>query len=264
MTLIILGISIGIISALFGVGGGFLTVPILLSLFPKAPFQTAVGISLTVIFLNSTMVNYRFFKVGKRIPKLLLIFIILGMIAGTQVGSLGSLSLSKETLKALLGIIILFAGLKTLFINTKQNQDPNLSRAKNYLAGFIITFISGIISALTGLGGGVTLVPLFLFLLKVQLKNVSFFSNICMASGAFIGMLNFIILGKGHEIALPGALGPYQLGFINFGVVFFIFLGGFLGTKLGVHLSPKLGPKLSKMLFASLLFGIALKILILK
>ena len=53
--LITLGITIGIISALFGVGGGFLTVPLLVSLFPEAPFQSAVGVGL---FLKKRTVHW--------------------------------------------------------------------------------------------------------------------------------------------------------------------------------------------------------------
>ncbi len=260
--LITLGITIGIISALFGVGGGFLTVPLLVSLYPDAPFQSAVGVSLTIIFINSSMVAYKFYQKGKKIPLSLFLVLAIGIIAGTQLGALVSLNISMETFKKVFATILIVAGFKTLLIKTKSSANTsNYANSRTFILGFLTTFLSGILSAFTGLGGGIILVPLFIFLLRVPLTDVSFFSNLIMMIGALMGAINYVILGWGKDVFISTDLSSFQAGYVNLGLVFFIFLGGFVGTRLGVHLSPKLGPELSKKLFATLLFGMAIKVI---
>ena len=260
--LITLGITIGIISALFGVGGGFLTVPLLVSLFPEAPFQSAVGVSLTIIFINSSMVTYKFYQKGKKIPLLLFFVLAIDIISGPQIGALSSLGISAQTFKKIFASILLIAALKTLLIKTTASSNkPQYSSKKILVLGFITTFLSGLLSAFTGLGGGIILVPLFIFLLKVPLTDVAFFSNLIMMIGALMGAINYVILGWNESFIISADLASFQAGYVNLGLVFFLFLGGFVGTRLGVHLSPKVSPELSKRLFATLLFGMALKVI---
>lgn len=52
--LILLSLGIGVITGLFGIGGGFVAIPILV-LFFNTPAAKAAGTSLLIIFLNSTI-----------------------------------------------------------------------------------------------------------------------------------------------------------------------------------------------------------------
>ena len=64
ITLILILIGCGIItnimSAIFGIGGGVLMVPILYTLFPEFPLQMVAATSLTIV-MGSSMINLVYF-----------------------------------------------------------------------------------------------------------------------------------------------------------------------------------------------------------
>ncbi|MDZ4938491.1 TSUP family transporter, partial [Clostridium perfringens] len=64
-----IGVFIGVLSSLFGLGGGFVVVPILYVFLPHVVpaeyvMHTAVGTSLAVMIINSTNSTYNHSKQG--------------------------------------------------------------------------------------------------------------------------------------------------------------------------------------------------------
>ena len=60
---VVLGFSVGVLTGLFGVGGGFLLTPALKALF-GVPYPVAVGTDLVQIFLTGTVSAYRHRRAG--------------------------------------------------------------------------------------------------------------------------------------------------------------------------------------------------------
>ena len=58
------GLAVGVISALFGVGGGVIAVPALVLLYPEVPQTSIIGVSLGMIFFNSLINSNNFYKKG--------------------------------------------------------------------------------------------------------------------------------------------------------------------------------------------------------
>ena len=85
-----MGIAIGILSGLFGVGGGFVIVPVLV-LFSSMPIHRAVGTSLLVIALVSVSGVSSHIWHGQSIPLVITSLFVLGgivgLFAGQQIGS---------------------------------------------------------------------------------------------------------------------------------------------------------------------------------
>ena len=60
---VVLGFTVGLLTGLFGVGGGFLLTPALKVIF-GVPYPIAVGSDLAQIFLTSTVSTYRHQRAG--------------------------------------------------------------------------------------------------------------------------------------------------------------------------------------------------------
>jgi uncharacterized membrane protein YfcA len=114
--LAIIGFFIGIITGFLGAGGGFLIIPALL-FFAKLPMKQAVGTSLLIIFVNSSIGFAGDLYIGTPIdyPFLLIISSIafVGMLIGTQL----SKRIDGTQLKPIFGWFILIMG---IYIITKE------------------------------------------------------------------------------------------------------------------------------------------------
>jgi uncharacterized membrane protein YfcA len=112
----LIGFLIGIVTGFLGAGGGFLIIPALL-FFAKLPMKQAVGTSLLIIFINSSIGFGGDVYIGTPINYKIL-FLISGM---AFIGMLIGLQLSKKIdgaqLKPIFGWFVLFMG---IYIITKE------------------------------------------------------------------------------------------------------------------------------------------------
>lgn len=116
----IIGFLVGIVTGFLGAGGGFLIIPALL-FFAKLPMKQAIGTSLLIIFINSTIGFGGDLYKGTAIDYAFLLIIsgiaFLGMIIGTQL----SKRIDGAKLKPIFGWFVLIMGIyiitKELFFN---------------------------------------------------------------------------------------------------------------------------------------------------
>lgn len=112
----IIGFIVGIVTGFLGAGGGFLIIPALL-FFANLPMKQAVGTSLLIIFINSSIGFGGDLYIGTQIdyPFLLTItcFAFLGMIIGTRL----SKNIDGSKLKPIFGWFVLVMG---IYIITKE------------------------------------------------------------------------------------------------------------------------------------------------
>ncbi len=260
--LTIVGFGVGILSSFFGIGGGVLAVPALYTIFPNINPQIAIGSSLGLIFINSVLNTINFLRAGKRpIVSILIpigIFIILGVITGSYLTDF----LKPITLKYLFGIILIFVALRTYFSKTsneivKEWQPDNMNNL--FIKSSITAFISGVISGMTGLGGGAILVPLFLTVLYMPFGWVPVYSNIAMGLGTFAGLISYLVKPTQSNFDID-ILNQFQIGQINVAIIAILFLGALVSAPIGVKLTTRVKPNTSKKLYGALLLIIATKI----
>ena len=112
----VIGLIIGGITGFLGAGGGFLIIPALL-FFAKLPMKQAVGTSLLIIFINSTIGFSGDLYLGIPIDYPFLFIIsgiaFIGMVIGTQL----SKKINGAKLKPIFGWFVLIMG---LYIITKE------------------------------------------------------------------------------------------------------------------------------------------------
>jgi uncharacterized membrane protein YfcA len=117
--LILLALGIGVITGLFGIGGGFVAIPILV-LFFNTPAAKAAGTSLLIIALNSAIAfiarNQSWSEVDWSLPlTMAAMAIIISRIASNQ-SSRAPQALLKRSFAGLLFIIAIFTLIETWFI----------------------------------------------------------------------------------------------------------------------------------------------------
>lgn len=106
------GMATSLLSALFGVGGSILLVPVLHLLFPQCAVQVLAATSLTVVMLSALINVCAFWRQGIRLHTRLLVLWSLGMATGMQVGVFASFLLSECWLRRMFsGILLMIATL---------------------------------------------------------------------------------------------------------------------------------------------------------
>jgi len=175
-------------------------------------------IGLTLNIMVSSIASYRFIK-HKLFNLKVLIPVVSGSIPAAFVG--GYVTLPPEFYKSLVGFILIIAGLQLLFqlfkkIKLEANNEINITLA------FLIGMLIGLISGLTGTGGGIFLSPLIIFLGWTSIKGASGTAAIFILFNSISGLL-----GNVSSVHLL----PEEI-FIYIGVVI---IGTLIGTYLGIN-----------------------------
>lgn len=108
-----LGFFIGYLSTLFGIGGGTISVPVMILVF-GIPVQIAIGTSMFMIFFISLVGSIGHIVMGHIVWKYVIFFVIGSYIGGT-VGAKSSKLFKGKTLEWILKIVIVIAAIQLIF-----------------------------------------------------------------------------------------------------------------------------------------------------
>jgi len=117
---VVLGIAAGIMAGLFGIGGGIIIVPVLISIF-KYPYKKAVGTSLMALLLPVGLPGVLIYYHNGHLELKVALLIGLGLVFGALIGALVAIELPSKLIKRIYGVFILLVGLNFIF------QFPGLS-----------------------------------------------------------------------------------------------------------------------------------------
>ena len=108
-----LGTMVGILSAIMGVGGGFIMVPVMVYLL-RMPMHVVVGTSLFQILFTCVNVTILQASVNHTVDFMLALFLLLGSVVGAQLGAKVNKYLKADQLKILMAVIVLAVMVKML------------------------------------------------------------------------------------------------------------------------------------------------------
>lgn len=250
-----LGIIVGFVASFIGIGGGAFIVPILIFVFNEAPMNAIIGVSLATIFFNSVLISFSFYKKlgvksffdSKRF--------IIGTIPGSILGAVLLTYIPEKNVKLLFSFFLLVQAFKLI---TKAFKDQEIPTPVKELSYELIGFLGGMISSLTGLGGGAVFVPLIKSATNIKTKDITMVSNHVMVLATFIGLIP--ILFSKDLTNLP--FKTYELGMVNFMMVAVIVLGGFVSRPIGLRLNDKMNEKNKSLLLALVFVVLSVKILL--
>lgn len=250
--LIFCGLLTNILSAIFGVGGGIIIVPVLRQLFPDAPVQSIAATSLMVVMLGS-LVNillFRRYKADVNLKKMVIWCI--AMIFGVQVGVYLSFLLPDKIIMLGFSATLILLALRTLLV---KPQHKDITHSSDTVLGSFLCTLGGAIAGITGLGGGSVLAPLISQLPSVRTSQIAVYTNWMMFIGGLGSMWSYLTL------VMPApehAMAKWQFGYVNFYVVAIIFCSSLAMSCFSMHLRGILSVSLSKKLFSALLVSISI------
>lgn len=237
--LMLLLFAVFVIAALYSSVGhagasGYIAVMSLLSMSPLMIKPTALSLNILV----ASITTWQFYRAGHFSWKLFWPFAILA-VPMAFIG--GHLALPTHVFKIVLGLVLIFSASR-LLINAKQTiVVKDLPRAQALVAGGGI----GLLSGLTGTGGGIFLTPLLIFMGWADAKRAA-------AVSALFVLMNSIS-GLAGNFAATKSLPPYILS-----MLIAVALGGALGAYMG---SQRIESVIIKKLLAVVLLIAGLKLI---
>ncbi len=239
LTCIGIGLLAGLLSGLFGVGGGTVIVPLLV-LVLGFDQRLAAGTSLAAIVPTATVgvISYAVHDSVAWIPALLL---AAGAVVGAQVGTWLLPRLSQTLLRWIFVGFLVFV-IVSLFI-VVPSRDAELELTLLSGAGLVaLGVVTGITAGLIGVGGGIIVVPALMLL---------FGTSDLVAKGTSLLMM--------IPTAVSGTIGNVRRR--NVDLVSAALIGGAActTTALGAWIATIVDPLVGNILFAAFLVVIAVQ-----
>lgn len=110
-----LGAAIGLVSGLVGVGGGIFLTPVLL-LMRWSEARVAAGVSALFILLNSASALAGSYSKVAELPEIVWAWLAAALIGGVIGSILGSNKFGSLTLRRVLAVVLVVAGIKLIFV----------------------------------------------------------------------------------------------------------------------------------------------------
>ena len=270
LLIIALGGVVGLLSGMFGVGGGFLTTPLLI--FYGIPPTVAVASATTQITGASVSGAYAHWKRGGvdfRMGGVMIAGGLLGSLTGAAIFRLLQNSGQIDLLIGFLYVILLggIGGLmlKDALVALGWVSVPVTTAPKRHnkwvaglplrwrfyasglyispLAPMALGFVAGILTVLLGVGGGFIMVPAMIYILGMAARVVIGTSLIMILAVSAVTTFILALTTQSVDIVLAGLL----------------LLGGVVGAQYGARLATRMKPDLLRLALSLIILAVALR-----
>jgi len=226
------GFFASVFGSMVGLGGGFILVPILRLFLGYAPADAA-GTSLVLIVANSASGAFTYL-LHRRVHLKIGIIVALGGVPTSILGAMLALHIPANVYDAILAVILVAVAVD-MFWNAERRVAGRLEQGQvhrikgmSYRGAFGLGLIVGLFSSLFGLGGGIVLVPTFLYFSELPAHAISATSHFAILLTSPAGLITHILQ---HDVVGRDVV-PLVAGGL---------LGGPIGARLSLRLrSPQL------------------------
>jgi hypothetical protein len=269
-----LGGAVGLLSGIFGVGGGFLMTPLLIMMgIPPTVAAASDSNQIVGASTSGTLAHFRMGNVDFKMGLLLLI----GGIAGGTIGvriiqilrQLGNADfLISITYVLMLGIIGGYMFVESLQSMRKTEKEQPAPQKESFYAKLlsslpwqmefkrsgvrlsvlmplVLGVLVGILAAIMGVGGGFIMVPIMVYLLRMPMHVV-------------VGTSLFQILFTCINVTIMQA---WQNHTVDFVLALLLLVGSTVGAQAGAKVGKRLKGDQLKILLASLVLVVMFKML---
>jgi len=255
------GAGAGFASGLLGVGGGFIIVPVsywiilAVGISPDIAIRIAFGTSLLVILPTAISGTWRHNRKKAIRWKTAL---ILGPCAlvGALVGATLAAHISGKILEIGFGGLVLavalWMGLGLVPRLRREDEEPRENLGLVAACGFPI----GIVTGLTGLGGGALIVPMLVLALNFPMHIAVGTSVASIIFASLGGTVGYIVNGLG----VPGLL-PYSIGYVNLPIWLCLAATSIPLAQLGARAAHALPAKQLRYIFIAFMVYVGLKMI---
>lgn len=272
-----LGLLVGLLSGLFGVGGGFLMTPLLIMIgIPPTVAAASDSNQIVAASASGTYAHYRLGNVDFKMGLFLLIGGVIGGTGGVQVIKVLRQMGNADFLIQITYVIMLGAVGSYMFLESLQNlrsakkraappvhkkesayarlirQLPfktNFTRSGVVLSPIVPLVLGGfvgILAAIMGVGGGFIMVPVMVYLLRMPMHVV-------------VGTSLFQILFTCIDVTIMQSYSNHTVDLV---LALLLLVGSTIGAQVGTKLSKGLKGDQLKILLASLVLIVMAKMLI--
>lgn len=232
-----IGLLAGLLSGLFGVGGGTVIVPMLVLLL-RFDQRLAAGTSLAAI-VPTAIVGVISYAAHGSVNWLAALLLAIGAVGGAQIGSWLLSRLPVNALKWAFIVFLLFV-VVMLFVVVPSRDTVLTITWPMGVALLGLGIITGILSGLLGVGGGIVVVPALMFLFG--------FSDLIAKGTSLLMMI---------PTAISGTLGNVKRKNVDLPVAICVGAAACTTTALGALIATALQPEAANILFAVFLIFIA-------
>ena len=271
--IVLLGALTGLLSGMFGVGGGFLTTPLLIFYgVPPTVAAASAASQVTGASISGVFAHHRRGGVDTKIG----LVMVAGGIIGTGIGtllfrllqSLGQIDTVINVLYVLLlgsiGIIMARESLEAM--RAQRSGTPIKARKRRHhplvaslpmrwrfyrsglyispLAPLLLGVATGVLTMLMGIGGGFVLVPAMLYILG-------------MSANVVVGTSLFQILFVTMATTMLHALTTKAVDIV---LAVLLLLGSVTGAQVGAHFAQKARPEYLRLALAAIVLLVALRL----
>ena len=271
LLIVLLGFLVGLLSGMFGVGGGFLTTPLLI--FYGIPPTVAVASAATQITgasVSGVMVHMRRGGVDPKMGGVMIAGGLLGSIIGAAMFRLLQSSGQIDVVIGLLYVLILgwigglmlldsLKSLGYLQVRTEEKARPRHNRWVallpyrwrfhgsglyiSPLAPFALGFFAGTLTVFLGIGGGFILVPAMIYILGMPARIV-------------IGTSLFMVLAVSAATTMVHAITTRAVDVV---LAALLLVGGVIGAQYGALLTTRLKPDYLRLALSIIILLVGLR-----
>jgi uncharacterized protein len=273
-----LGFVVGLLSGLFGVGGGFLMTPLLI-MFGIPPTVAAASDSNQIVAASASgmYAHYRLGNVDFKMGLYLLVGGVLGGTGGVQIikvlRQMGNadflINITYVIMLGLVGGYMFIESLQAMRVRGGRASVPEVeSGASIYarilrslpfqtrfeksgivlspLAPLVLGGLMGMLAAIMGVGGGFIMVPVMVYLLRMPMHVV-------------VGTSLFQVLFTCINVTIMQAYSNHTVDFV---LALLLLIGSTLGAQIGARLSNHLKDDQLKIYLATLVLLVMAKMLL--
>jgi len=269
-----LGSGIGLVSGIFGVGGGFLLTPMLMQIGIPPPIAVASAANQVVgASISGCLGHWQRNNVDVKMGLMLLAGGLVGSSLGVfifrllrQLGQIDlTVSLCYVILLGTLGSLMLVEGLKTILKSRKGSGHPagrairrhiwmhrlplktRFRRSRLYISAWVpigVGFFVGLLSAIMGVGGGFVIVPAMIYLIG-------------MPTAVVVGTSLFQIMFVSANVTFLQAVTNQTVDAV---LATLLLVGGTVGAQVGTRLGAKLRGEQIRVLLALMVLAVSVKV----
>lgn len=275
LVIVALGLGVGVLSGLFGVGGGFLTTPLLIFYgIPPTVAAASSASQVTGASVSGVFAHFRRGGVDIQMGAVMVGGGLIGSVLGAFIFRLLQQTGQIDTVINLLYVILL-GSIGSLMMRdavrslraSRREEGPAPPKRRHHplvaalplrwrfyasglyispLAPLLLGVATGILTVLLGVGGGFVMVPAMIYLLGMSTRVV-------------VGTSLFQILFVTAATTLLHAVTTKAVDIV---LAALLLLGSVVGAQLGARLAQRLKPDLLRFLLAAMVLIIAIRLAI--
>lgn len=272
--IVLLGFGVGVLSGMFGIGGGFLTTPLLIFYgIPPAVAVASATTQITGASVSGAMVHMRRGGVDLKMAGVMIVGGFFGSVVGAFVFRMLLASGQVDVVISFLYVLILgwigsimlkdaLGALGLIPGKPAEAQAPRHNRWvaslplrwRFYSSGLYISpvaplaigFAAGVMTVLLGIGGGFILVPAMIYLLGMPARVVIGTSLAMVLSVSAATTMVHAVTTRSVDIVLAGLL----------------LVGGVIGAQYGAILTLRIKPDRLRLALALVILAVGLRMLL--